>query len=141
MKVLLAVDASECALRAVDHVIKHLEDFGLNPEIHLLHVEFQFPGRITGAVDREVLHDYYEEESRKALEPAREMLTRAGINFREVHLVGQKPGVTIGAYATKEHFSIVVMGSHGQGALSSVVLGSVARQVLANCSTPAFIIR
>jgi nucleotide-binding universal stress UspA family protein len=36
---------------------------------------------------------------------------------------------------------MVIMGSHGQGALSSLVLGSVARQVLANCNTPALIIR
>ena len=141
MKVLLAVDDSECALRAVHHLVKNLHEFGANPEIHLLHVQFQLPARITEAISREVLLDYYEEESRRALEPARNALKRAGIKFKEVHLIGQKPGMTIGAYAMKEDFSMVVMGSHGQGALSSLVLGSVAREVLASCSTPALIIR
>jgi Universal stress protein UspA and related nucleotide-binding proteins len=141
MKVLLAVDDSECAMRAVGHVVNHIHDFGEEPEIHLLHVQYQFPGRISAAVDSKVLHEYYEEEGRKALEPARNALSRAGIKFKEIHLTGQKPGETVGAYATQEDFSVLVMGSHGQGALSSLVLGSVARQVLASCDTPALIIR
>jgi nucleotide-binding universal stress UspA family protein len=141
MKVLLAVDDSECAVRAAAHLVNNIGAFGARPEVHLLHVQPQFPSRITDHVDREVLHQYNEEESTRALEPARNALKRAGIEFKEVHLVGQQPGVTIADYSTREKFSMVIMGSHGQGALSSLVLGSVARQVLANCNTPALIIR
>jgi hypothetical protein len=43
MKVLLAVDDSECAMRAVAHLINNIGDFGLHPEVHLLHVQFHFP--------------------------------------------------------------------------------------------------
>ena len=141
MKVLLAVDDSECALRAVAHLVNNIGDFGPRPEVHLMHVQYQFPGRITSYIDSEVLHKYYEEESTKALEPARNELKRAGIEFKEIHLVGQQPGVTIAHYSTREKFSMIVIGSHGQGTLSSLVLGSVARQVLANCDTPALVIR
>ena len=141
MKVLLAVDDTECAIRAVDHVVAHLRDFGERPELHLIHVQFQLPAAITDALDHETVHRYYEEESVKALEPARNKLQEARIEFKEIHLVGQHPGIAIAQYATRENFSLVVMGSHGQGALSSLVLGSVARHVLAHCSTPALIIR
>ena len=38
MKILLPVDGSACALRAVDHLIAHAAWFKEVPEIHLLHV-------------------------------------------------------------------------------------------------------
>ena len=141
MKVLLAADDSECAMRAVAHVVNNIRDFGQNPEIHVVHVQYQLPGRMTGVLPRQSLLDYYEEESTKSLEPARTELKRAGIEFKEIHLVDQYPGIAIADYATREHFSMIVMGSHGRGPLSGLVLGSVARQVLGHCNTPAVIIR
>lgn len=141
MKVLLAADESECAMRAVAHVVRNIGDFGEHPDVHLVHVQHQLPGRMTAALPRKTVSDYYEEESSKALEPARTALKRAGIAFKEVHLIGQHPGSAIADYAIKEGFGLIVMGSHGRGPLTGLVLGSVARQALANCSTPALIIR
>ena len=141
MKVLLAADDSECAMRAVAHVVNNVRSFGENPELHLVHVQHQLPGRMTGALPRKTVEDYYEEESLEALKPARTELNRAGIKFSEVHLIDQHPGIAIADYATREHFSLIVMGSHGRGPLTGLVLGSVARQVLGHCNTPALIIR
>jgi nucleotide-binding universal stress UspA family protein len=59
---------------------------------------------------------------------------------KRFHLLGD-PGTTIAAYAKQEKIALVVMGSHGQGALPGIVLGSVACKVLAHCETPALIIR
>ena len=141
MKILLAADDSECAMRAVAHVVNNIQDFGRNPELHLVHVQNQIPSRMTDVLPRQTLKDYYEEESTKALEPARNRLKRAAIEFKEIHLVDQHPGVAIANYATREKFSLVVMGSHGRGPLTGLVLGSVARHVLGHCNTPALIIR
>ena len=38
-------------------------------------------------------------------------------------------------------FDLIVMGSHGHNALSSLVMGSVATKVLANCSVPVLLVR
>ena len=99
-------------------------------------------GLFPGAPPRRaaVVQGYYREQSENALARARLALVSRGIKHKEVHLIGD-PGATIAAYAKHEKFPLVVMGSHGQGALSSVVLGSVARKVLAMCDTPALIIR
>ena len=134
MKILLAVDDSECAMRAVAHVVKRIRDFRVSPEIHLVHVQFTSPGR-------EAVPGYYKEESAKALEPARNALQRAGIEFEEVHLLDRQPGVAIAHYASSGNFSLIVLGSHGQGAVSSLLLGSVAHDVLSNCSNPALMVR
>ena len=140
MKILLAVDDSKCAMRAVTHVIDNVGMFGPDPEIHLLHVERPLPGRATAAAGRTVVQSYYLEQSTKALSRASRALTRSGIQYKPVHLIGD-PGETIAAYSKREKFPLVVIGSHGQGALSSMVLGSVAHKVLALCDTPALIIR
>ena len=43
--------------------------------------------------------------------------------------------------AKKDDCDLLVPGSNGFGTLSNLVLGSVATKVLANCRTPALLIR
>jgi nucleotide-binding universal stress UspA family protein len=140
MKIVLAADGSKYTRRAVNYLIAHLADFGSHPEIHLLYVQQPVPGRAAAAVSVTVLQRYYQEESRKALAVAGRMLNRMGIRYEEVHRVGD-PGSTIAAYAERRKFSLIIMGSHGRGAISSFVLGSVVRKVLASCSVPVLIVR
>lgn len=140
MKILLAADGSKYTTRAVNYLVTHLATLGANPEISLLYVQQPIPGRAAAAVSRSVLQRYYNEESRKALISASRALKSRGIRFGEIHLVGD-PGTSIAAYAERKKFSLIVMGSHGRGAVSSFVLGSVVRKVLASCSVPLLIVR
>ncbi|MFH1980216.1 MAG: universal stress protein [Pseudomonadota bacterium] len=43
--------------------------------------------------------------------------------------------------AEKIHADIVIMGTHGQGILADVMLGSTARRVLRRCKRPVMVIR
>ena len=90
MKILLAVDGSDVALRAVDHLIGHVSWFREMPEIHLLHVQPPIPvGRALAHVSKETLHDHYLEESREHLREAQQKLDAAG-RFHTTHVhVGQ----------------------------------------------------
>ena len=58
-----------------------------------------------------------------------------------VCLVGNNHGDEIAAYARNERLDLLVMGSHGYGALKSAVLGSIATRVAARCTTPLLLIR
>jgi len=140
MKIVLAADGSKYTARAVKYLVTHLATLGANPEIGLLYVQQPIPGRAAAAVSRSVLRRYYNEESRKALTPAARVLKARGIRFEEIHLVGD-PGTSIAAYAERKKCSLIIMGSHGRGAVSSFVLGSVVRKVLASCSVPVLIVR
>jgi nucleotide-binding universal stress UspA family protein len=140
MKILIAADESDCALRAVTYLVKNIANYGTKPEIHLLNVQPPLPGRATAAVSRSAVQGFYRETSQKALARGRRVLTRSRIAHEEVHLVGD-PGRVIAAYATEGKFSLVIMGSHGQGAISSVLVGSVVRKVIAYCKVPLLIIR
>jgi len=52
-----------------------------------------------------------------------------------------RPGDLICKTATEGKFDLVVMGSHGHGALLNLVMGSVATEVLAGCKVPVLIVR
>ena len=50
-------------------------------------------------------------------------------------------GEVIAKMAESGKFDMVIMGSHGHGALGNLVLGSVATRVLAHCTSPVLLVR
>ncbi len=54
---------------------------------------------------------------------------------------GRAVGAEIARAAEAERLDILVMGSHGRGAFTSALLGSVAWRVAATCATPLQVIR
>ena len=140
MKVLLAADGSKYTQHAVNYLIKNLAMFGAKPDIHLLTAHPPLPGRAASFLGRTTVQDYYREQCKKTLAPAKRVLDKRRVAYKEVHMIGD-PGEAIARYATKGRFSLVIMGSHGHGALKSLVLGSTANKVLANCKVPVLIVR
>ncbi len=140
MKILLAADGSKYTARAVDYLIKHRAQFGDGLNLALLHVRMPIPGRAASALGRAVVSKYYADESRKALAAARRKIERAALAFTEVHRLGD-PGVEIARYAVKSKSDLVLMGSHGHGMLTNLVLGSCTSKVLAQCKVPVLVIR
>lgn len=140
MKILLAADGSAYTRHAVDYLIKHPGMFGGQPELRIVHVRPMIPGRAATALSKSVIQKYYADETAKALAPARRMLDKAGFQYTVSQLIGD-PGSEVAALAKKGKFDLVVMGSHGHGALGSLVLGSAASKVLAQCKVPVFIVR
>lgn len=140
MKILVAIDGSAYGRRAVQYVCKHLATLGAESDIHLLHVQVPLPGRAAAAVSSSVRRSYYEDESRKALATPARTLRRLGIRHKAIYQVGE-PGLAISRYAKTGKFDLVVMGSHGNGALLGLVLGSVVSKVLAKCQVPVLVVR
>lgn len=66
---------------------------------------------------------------------------RAGVECTVLHLEGLRPADAIVASATAEDCDLVVVGSHGRGALEQLWLGSVTTRVLATCSVPVLVHR
>jgi nucleotide-binding universal stress UspA family protein len=76
----------------------------------------------------------------KAVEPVRALFDKAAIAIDAVRLAGPA-GDEIAAFAKKRKLDLLVMGSHGYGAVKAAVLGSVAQRVAAHCATPLLLIR
>ena len=140
MKVLLATDGSKCARQAVRYLVRHRKEFGARPEIHVLNVQQPLPPRVAAALGRSEMQRYHREESLKALRPAKRTLDAKGVRYKPVCAIGD-PGETIAEYANEGRFSLAIMGSHGRNALSSLLLGSAVRKVLARSKVPVLIVR
>lgn len=141
IKILLPVDGSACALRAVDHLVDHLGWFRDVPEIHLLHVHPAIPiGRVLAHVGKETLHAYYREESQELLQEAQRHLDEAG-RFHTTHIHVGQPAEVIARLAGELGCDLIFMGAHGLGALAGMVTGSVACRVLHLASCPVLLVK
>ncbi|HZR02520.1 MAG TPA: universal stress protein, partial [Burkholderiales bacterium] len=82
MKVLVPVDGSENAQRALAHVVGTRMWYRDPVELHVVNVQRRIAsGAVRMFISQEVLNDYYREEGEKALAPSRQMLSDANVPF------------------------------------------------------------
>ena len=141
-RILLPVDASDNAARAVEYAIA-MRRHHPAPEamdIHLLNVQREVSGDVSRFVAKESLHDYHRENSVKALERARKMLDAAGVKYG-VHMLVGKPWEAISNYAKANHCEQIVMGTRGLGSYTGALLGSVAQGVAQRSTVPVLLVK
>lgn len=139
-RILLPVDGSEAALRAVKTAIRLIQEYSTAPECHLVTVQAPIlSGNVTRFFTAEMIDSYYQEEGQKALADARQILNEAAISYQDQILVGA-PAQTIVGYAADNGCEHIIMGTRGLGALSSVVLGSVTHKVLSLSPVPVTLV-
>lgn len=140
MKILLAVDGSPYTKKMLAYVVTHDDVFTTGNEYTLLTVHPALPPRARAALGKDVVDNYHVEEAERVLAPAAKFLLRHGIDARSAWKVGHA-GEVIARFADAGKFDLLVMGSHGHGALVNLVMGSVATQVLAHCRVPVLLVR
>lgn len=140
MKILLAVDGSEYTRKMLDYVCANRALFDAGHSYTLLNVQLALPPHARSAVGGDVVQSYYQEEAEKVLQPARELVNKQGWKADSVFKVGHA-GDVIAAFAKEGGFELILMGSHGHGALGRLVMGSVASEVLARCDVPVLLVR
>ncbi len=140
MKILVAVDGSRHTKRMLAYLAAHEEWFGSQHGYTVLTVVPPVPGRAAAALTADVLKTYYEAEGERVLKSIRAFLGKQGVTAEFVKKTGVAAD-TIAAVAESGKFDLLVMGSHGHGAVGNLVMGSVATKVMAKCSTPVLLIR
>lgn len=140
MKILAAVDGSPYTKRMLAYLAAHDEWLGPRHEYTLIHAVPAVPPRAAAVLDKETLKAYYDDGAERIFKPIRTFFTRQGLQASYVTKVGQAAEI-ITDMAKKGRYDLLILGSHGYGTLTNLVMGSVATKVLANCSTPALLIR
>ncbi|WP_408950023.1 universal stress protein [Lysobacter sp. Hz 25] len=140
MRILIAVDGSDAALRAVRHAIRLAGDLKEPPEMHLLYADEPLMRSVALSLGLQGAARYHADNGKGATQKARAMLKRAKAACEE-HLVVGDPAATILKFAKANRCDLVIMGSHGRSALKSLFLGSVTSKVLVSCSVPLTIVR
>jgi len=141
MKILIAVDGSSHTRKALDYLVAHRAMFVEGNELVLVHVSTGVPGHVARHLSREVLHDYYNEENAKVLEPVTALLEQHGItNFRKQGRHGHAAEEILKA-ATEAGAELIVMGTHGHGLFGRALMGSVATKVLSETSISVLLVQ
>ncbi|MGZ8256960.1 MAG: universal stress protein [Gallionella sp.] len=135
MKFLLPVDGSDAANRAIDYVINSAAWLRQPAQIYLLNVQWKLAmGNVKLFISQTTIDDYYREQGLAQLALARAKLDGAQLAY-EYHISVGAPAAAIVQYASAQQIDQIVMCKQGLSNLQSMLLGSVANQVvqLANC--------
>jgi len=141
MKILIAVDGSAYTQKALAYLIANRAMFVDGHELVIVHVCTGISGHVTRHLSKEVVADYYTEESTKVLDPVKTLLAQQGvanytIDSRHGHVAEE-----ILKAATAAQAGLIVLGTHGHGILGRALMGSVATKVIAETNTTVLLVQ
>jgi nucleotide-binding universal stress UspA family protein len=138
IKLLVAVDGSDNSLRAVASAVKLAAHCPV--EIHLVNVQPRLHGGVSGFINAAQIKQYHHEEGLKELARARELMDQSGLVY-QYHLFVGEPSETIARFAKELPCDQIVLGTRGLGAVSNMLLGSVATKVLHLVDVPVVLVK
>jgi nucleotide-binding universal stress UspA family protein len=140
LKALVPVDGSSASERAVRHVIALMK--GREPmEVHLINVQEEADApQLRRFVKPADIKRMQLEHARTALQAAKRLLDRAGIDDKEHVMIGD-PAEKIATFARRGRFDKIVMGTHGRTGISAMLMGSVATKVLHRATVPVTLVK
>lgn len=140
MKILVAVDFSTASEAVLEVTRTYAQK--LSAEVYLVHVEPPEPAFISyelgpQTVRDQVAHDIKTEHSR--LQKDARALEKTGIKVTPLLLQGP-PDETIAAEAERLETDLIIIGSHGHGALHKMLVGSTSAGVLRKAQVPVLVV-
>jgi len=138
-RILVPLDGSELAKKALDHAEKLAETF--DSEIILLQVVPFMP--IYGAPELMtpfIVDEKQKEVAERYLTNLSEELKKRGFKATATVKTGQQVAVEIIDFAKESGVDLIVMCTHGRSGITRWVLGSVAHKVLTRAETPILLV-
>lgn len=140
MKILVAIDFSEVTERVMN-VVEHMPGRD-DVEVFLLHVAAPEPDFVGYEAGPEVVRDQVAAELRRERDRLHELAERlraGGIATTAIMVPG--PTVdTIFEQADKRGAELIVIGSHGHGAVFELLFGSISEGVVRQASIPVLVV-
>ncbi|MCG7346316.1 universal stress protein [Sporosarcina sp. ACRSL] len=137
MKIAVAIDGSQNALRAAKHAITLAQHF---PEAQL---EIIYVADYNKAKDERLLaqnEDSLLLKRKKKIEPVLEWAQQAGVKVKTTMLKGT-PSLEIIKYVNAQAVDQLVIGSRGLNTLQEMVLGSVSHKVMKHVKCPVTVVK
>ena len=144
MRVLVAVDGSECATVAVELVAAL--DWPAGTDIRIVEVVpsgaavFGGPWPPMAPLDTSAIDRSVREQAARNLEEAAQKVARPGCTVETV-IANGRPGDTIVSLAEQSGADLIVVGSRGHGTLETMLLGSVSSEVIDHAHVPVLVAR
>jgi nucleotide-binding universal stress UspA family protein len=138
-RIVIATDGSPSAREAVEVGLEIASEQGGDVTfVHVLPPDQFITARNAPALA--VPHEVDLDESETALREAADAAEEAGVSFALERVSGETVPEIV-AIAEAREADLIVLGSRGRGPLTSAVLGSVSRGVLAHTKTPVLVVR
>ena len=138
---LVPVDGSEYSNRALDYVVRRLRENRGSGAVHIVNVQMPLVGvNVKLFISAESLQSLYREEGHKVIDAALAKLRAAGIEGA-AHLRVGEASQSIIDISQEIGATEIVMGSHGRGALTGAVMGSVAQKVVHQSLIPVVLLK
>ena len=140
MKILAAVDRSDTSRAVLDMTLEIAG--GTGAEVLLVNVAPRDPDVFGRQVTRKVITEPVPEElldRRELLDVHSAELTEAGIQC-ETLLIRGDPGRTLLREADRWGANLILMGSHGRGAIYRKLMGSVSQAVMLDRRFPVLVV-
>jgi nucleotide-binding universal stress UspA family protein len=140
-RILVAIDGSETALRAIDFAIKQAR-CAPTAELHVLNVQPTLSNYTAAEiyVTAERIHQVAAERARAILDAAAGHLKDAGCSFKLEQTEGD-PAETIANRAMELDCESITMGTHGLSSFGILFMGSVAQRVVHYATVPVTLVK
>lgn len=138
MKIVFAADGSQYTKKALAFLVTHENLLGPDDEVVVVNVQPAVPPRVRSAVGAEMVKTFHQEEAEKVLVPIRRFLDKHDIRYRAEWQVGHAAEQII-RVARRARAHMIVMGTHGHGAIGRALLGSVAQKVVTESDIPVLL--
>lgn len=139
--ILVPCDGSDHALRAVRYAASEATAHRQPVKVELLHVlEPVTVATLAAALSGDKLDSRFPAGAQRALQPAAEILEQAGVAYK-VHCRLGAPAPEIDAQARESGCDAVMMGTRGMGPVASLIMGSVANQVVNLSDVPVTLVK
>jgi nucleotide-binding universal stress UspA family protein len=136
MKVLVATDGSEHAMKAVQRGLELAEQ---GAEVTLMSVAYYAKDGFDSMPFN--IQDKLEDEAKKALAQAKALFDAKNIKVETVMEAGIVPANNIIRRATEDKFDRLIMGSTGKSGFNLALMGSTAAKVVAQAPCEVTIVR
>jgi nucleotide-binding universal stress UspA family protein/mono/diheme cytochrome c family protein len=139
-RILVPLDFSANSTRALDYAYALAKKF--DAALHLVHV-CEVPSMMTGSMDAYAIAytDWSQrlgDEAERELEKLRPRLTGVGVS---TEVLFGNPARAIATAAHANDADLIVMGTHGHGAVMHMVMGNVAERVVRTADCPVLTVR
>lgn len=140
MKILFAADGSAYTRRMLAFIAAHGQWLGPQHRYTVLHCVPALPHRAAAFVDKARAQAFYGNDADSVFKPIRAFFKRHHMPATFVHRVGPA-GPTIAKFAEQQKADLIILGTHGHGAVAGLVMGSVATKVVSSSHRPVLLVR
>lgn len=141
MKILIAVDGSAFTQKALAYLFTNRAMFVDGHQLVVVHVCTGISGNVTRHLSKDLVTDYYAEESAKVLDPVKALFAEKGVGNYTVDSRHGHVAEEILKSAAEAQAGLIVLGTHGHGLLGRALMGSVATKVISETDKTVLLVQ